>query len=92
MLPSFKNGDYVLAKKCRSYRIGDVIIFETKEFGLVIKRLISIENKTVFLKADNSRLESSICNIPLSIDGIIGKVVLKSKLLVILSFFSNKNK
>tara|TARA_B100000965_G_scaffold232508_1_gene194696 strand:+ start:819 stop:1097 length:279 start_codon:yes stop_codon:yes gene_type:complete len=92
MLPSFKNGDFVLAKKSCNYQIGDVIIYETKEFGLVIKRLASIENNTVFLTADNSRLESSICNIPLSIDGVIGKVILKSNLLVLSSIFSNKNK
>ena len=65
----------VLSTKCKNFRPGEVVVFECKILGLVVKRISSNAKGVVQLRGDNPRLDSSVCNKDLDIRGILGKVI-----------------
>ena len=65
----------VISTKCKSFRPGEVVVFECKILGLVVKRISSNAKGVVQLRGDNPRLDSSVCNKDLDISGILGKVI-----------------
>lgn len=70
MEPSLFEGDIVTIQKCDKYSIGDILVFNYKNEGVLIHRLLRYNNR-YFCKGDNSfRLED------VDLNEIIGKAVL----------------
>ena len=65
----------VISTKCTNFRPGEVVVFDCKILGLVVKRISSNAKGVVQLRGDNPRLDSSVCNKDLDIRGILGKVI-----------------
>lgn len=58
MNPRLKAGDIVTISPQSQYAIGDIVLFPYKDEGLIIHRIVKIENGSYFCKGDNSfRLE-----------------------------------
>ena len=55
MLPVFKHNDFVVSFSCCNshYKINDVVIVQHPTLGKIVKRIISIEQKSVMLVGDN---------------------------------------
>ncbi len=69
MEPVLHDGESYKLKKQEEYAIGDILVYEYKNEGLLAHRLLKIEQNRYFCKGDNSfRLE----DIPK--DQIIGKI------------------
>lgn len=76
MEPTIKDGSYVLIKKQRRYKTGDIIAFEHQRTTM-LKRLTSISNDRALVAGDNlnDSLDSrQLGSIPVS--EILGKALL----------------
>ena len=70
MLPCLQNGDSVNIKRFDIYDIGDILVFNYSNVGLLIHRLIKIDNSKFYFKGDNTfHLECVLA------DQILGKVI-----------------
>ena len=70
MNPTLFEGDKAIIKKCDEYRIGDILVFNYKNEGILIHRLLKCDGR-YFCKGDNAfRLED------IEYNQIIGKAVL----------------
>lgn len=69
MLPLIKNGDHIIIKKSSSYCLNDVVVFKYKLEGLIVHRIIKIEEDIYYCKGDNA-IRTEIINK----EDIIGKV------------------
>lgn len=69
MEPVIMSGDTVTVQRCGTYSVGDILVFDYKNEGLLAHRCLKIEDGRYFCKGDNSfRLEDVT-------DGqIIGKI------------------
>lgn len=69
MNPTFYDGEEVTVQKCNEYKIGDILVFDYKNEGILIHRLLK-KNGRYFCKGDNAfRLED------IEYEQIIGKAV-----------------
>tara|TARA_B100000989_G_scaffold202866_1_gene153514 strand:+ start:157 stop:426 length:270 start_codon:yes stop_codon:yes gene_type:complete len=75
MLPALKDGQYVLTKNFKDYKLGEIVIINSSSNGYLIKRISSICGSSIRVKGDNLKLESSACDQNYSIDEIYGKVI-----------------
>lgn len=57
MVPTLKEGQFVVAVKTNSFKVGDIVIANHPSRGLIIKRAASIKNGKVYLKSDNREIE-----------------------------------
>lgn len=70
MNPTLFEGDKVIIEKCDKYKIGDIIVFDYKNEGILIHRLLKFDGR-YFCKGDNAfRLED------IEYNQILGKAVL----------------
>ena len=70
MNPTLFEGDKVIIEKCNEYRIGDILVFNYKNEGILIHRFLNCDGR-YFCKGDNAfRLED------IEYNQIIGKAVL----------------
>lgn len=79
MLPTLRAHDVLLTFSTQNIKKGDVVVVQTY-MGLVVKRIQEFHGATVILGGDNSTLDSSICNQPLAVAGIVGKVLWRFRL------------
>jgi signal peptidase I len=70
MLPTLKNGQYIVALKTTKFKVGDIVISRHPTYGLIVKRVAAIKNGKVFLKSDNRTVETYNKETTLS-DGIV---------------------
>ena len=77
MSPTLLPGDLVLVCGWLKPKLGDVVVVNTEQVGLVIKRLIALDEETLQVAGDNSASDSSINRIPLPRGRMKGKVVLR---------------
>jgi len=71
MEPILHEGESYTLKKQEEYAIGDILVYEYKNEGLLAHRLLKIEQNRYFCKGDNSfRLED------ITEDQIIGKIAI----------------
>ena len=77
MSPTLLPGDLVLLCGWLKPKVGDVVVVNTEQVGLVIKRLIALDEETLQVVGDNPASDSSINRIPLSRGRMKGKVVLR---------------
>lgn len=79
MLPTLRSHDVLLTFLTQNIKKGDVVVVQTY-MGLVVKRIHEFHGATVTLRGDNRALDSSICNQPLAVEGIVGKVLWRFRL------------
>lgn len=53
MQPSLHSGDYIICKKARHLKIGDIVVAEVNKRE-VIKRITNIEKEYITLQGDNA--------------------------------------
>jgi len=55
MLPVFKHDDFVVSFSCCNshYKTNDVVIVQHPTLGKIVKRILSVEQKSVMLVGDN---------------------------------------
>ena len=75
MLPALKDGQYVLIKNCKDYKLGEIVIINSPTNGYLIKRISSVYGNSIRVKGDNLKLESSACDQNYSLKEIYGKVI-----------------
>lgn len=73
MQPVLLDGQKAEVEYCDQYEIGDILVYEYKSEGILVHRLLKIENGIYFCKGDNSfRLEAIMAR------QVIGKVKIKN--------------
>lgn len=71
MNPNLFEGDLITVSSCEEYTPGDILIFNYKQEGLLVHRLLFIKEEKYFCKGDNAfRLED------ITKEQIVGKVIL----------------
>ena len=60
MSPTLLPGDLVLVCGWLKPKVGDVVVVNTEQVGLVIKRLIALDEETLQVAGDNPASDSSI--------------------------------
>lgn len=70
MIPTLKDGQEVIALKTKNIKVGDIVISRHPTYGLIVKRVATIENSKVYLKSDNREISDYIKETTLS-DGVV---------------------
>ena len=58
MLPSFKPGQIVFARKTRNLSVNDVVVLKTHDNSQIIKRISKIQNREIRVSGDNTEYDS----------------------------------
>lgn len=77
MLPSFKPGQIVFARKTRNLSINDVVVLKTHDNSQIIKRISKIQNREIRVSGDNSEYDSRYYSQKFNSDRVLGKVFFK---------------
>ena len=57
MIPTFQDGEYVIAEKTDNFSVGDCVVANHSQYGLIIKRVSKIEGDQVYLTSDNKEVK-----------------------------------
>ncbi|MBQ6687470.1 MAG: S24/S26 family peptidase [Bacilli bacterium] len=77
MNPTLKKGDILCVKKQLRYNIGEIVVFNFKNEGVLVHRILKTRDSDYFCKGDNAfRLEQ------VNENDIIGKVILVNDMVV----------
>ncbi len=60
MVPTLEDGQEVIALKTKNIKVGDIVISRHPTYGLIVKRVATIENNKVYLKSDNRKIVNYI--------------------------------
>ena len=77
MLPSFKPGQIVFARKTRNLFVNDVVVLKTDDNSRIIKRITKIQNREIRVSGDNSEYDSRYYSQKFISDSVLGKVFFK---------------
>ena len=78
MAPNFNDQDLVLSLNCfYSVKKGDVILVDIPKIGIVIKRVVFIENNVLKISGDNHKYTTNIYDDAFNIESVKGKVIFK---------------
>lgn len=77
MLPNFKPGQIVFARKTRNLSVNDVVVLKTNHNSQIIKRISKIQDKEISVSGDNSEYSSEYYSQIFNFDSILGKVFFK---------------
>ena len=77
MLPSFKPGQIVFARKTSNLYINDVVVLKTHDNSQIIKRISKIQNREIRVSGDNSEYDSRYYSQKFNSDSVLGKVFFK---------------
>lgn len=77
MLPSFKPGQIVFARKTRNLSVNDVVVLKTDDNSQIIKRISKIQNSEIRVSGDNSEYDSRYYSQKFNSDSVLGKVFFK---------------
>tara|TARA_B100000965_G_C19073586_1_gene533149 strand:+ start:71 stop:307 length:237 start_codon:yes stop_codon:yes gene_type:complete len=77
MLPDFKPGQIVFARKTRNFSVNDVVVLKTNHNSQIIKRISKIQDKEISVSGDNSEYSSEYYSQIFNFDSILGKVFFK---------------
>ncbi len=58
MLPNFKPGQIVFARKTRNLSVNDVVVLKTHDNSQIIKRISKIQDREIRVYGDNSEYDS----------------------------------
>jgi len=77
MLPAFKSGQIVFARKTNNFSVNDVVVLKTNDNCKIIKRISSIRDQEIRVIGDNSEYNSEYYSQIFHCDSILGKVFFK---------------
>ena len=77
MLPNFKPGQIVFARKTRNLSVNDVVVLKTHDNSQIIKRISKIQNREIRVSGDNSEYDSRYYSQIFNSDSVLGKVFFK---------------
>ena len=77
MLPSFKPGQIVFARKTRNLSVNDVVVLKTHDNSQIIKRISKIQNREIRVSGDNFEYDSRYYSRKFNSDSVLGKVFFK---------------
>ena len=77
MLPNFKPGQVVFARRTRNLSVNDVVVLKTNHNSQIIKRISKIQDKEISVSGDNSEYSSEYYSQIFNFDSILGKVFFK---------------
>ncbi len=75
MLPSLESGDLVMTSNLVEIKRNDIVVFNDASYGIVVKRISSLEEGYLKVKSDNLKTDSPVCTKLHSKENIIGKVI-----------------
>ena len=81
MVPSLEDGDLLVTKCTDQLNIEDLVILRLPGYGYVVKRIKSLSPNSMILKADNLRLDSSLCGVPIELEKVDSKVWFRVRIL-----------
>ena len=77
MLPNFKPGQIVFARKTRNLSVNDVVVLKTDDNSQIIKRISKIQNSEIRVSGDNYEYDSRYYSQTFNSDSVLGKVFFK---------------
>tara|TARA_B100001287_G_scaffold130110_2_gene109634 strand:- start:1858 stop:2130 length:273 start_codon:yes stop_codon:yes gene_type:complete len=78
MNPNFKDKDIVISVKClNSLKTMDVVLLDLPNYGVVIKRIKSINGDDIQLAGDNKEYNSPIYKNIYKKENVLGKVIFR---------------
>ena len=77
MLPNFKPGQIVFARKTRNLSVNDVVVLKTHDNSQIIKRISKIQDREIWVYGDNSEYDSEYYSQKFNFDSVLGKVFFK---------------
>ena len=77
MLPNFKSGQIVIARKTKNLFLNDVIVLKTNDNYEIIKRISYIQDKEIRVTGDNPEYDSKYYSQTFSLNNVVGKVFFK---------------
>ena len=77
MLPNFKPGQVVFARRTRNLSVNDVVVLKTHDDSQIIKRISKIQDREIRVLGDNSEYDSRYYSQKFNIDSVLGKVFFK---------------
>jgi len=72
MSPTINAGENIIIKRCKEYKVGDIVTYITKDNYLVTHRIISIDSEMYYTKGDFNNTPDLE---PISMNQIYGKVI-----------------
>ena len=77
MLPNFKPGQIVFARKTRNLSVNDVVVLKTHDNSQIIKRISKIQDREIRVYGDNSEYDSEYYSQKFNSDSVLAKVFFK---------------
>ena len=77
MLPDFKPGQVVFARRTRNLSVNDVVVLKTHDNSKIIKRISKIQDREIRVLGDNSEYDSRYYSQKFNTDSVLGKVFFK---------------
>ena len=77
MLPNFKSGQVVFARRTRNLSVNDVVVLKTHDNSQIIKRISKIQDREIRVLGDNSEYDSRYYSQKFNTDSVLGKVFFK---------------
>ena len=77
MLPNFKPGQVVFARKTRNLSVNDVVVLKTHDNSQIIKRISKIQDREIRVLGDNSEYDSRYYSQKFNTDSVLWKVFFK---------------
>lgn len=68
MIPTLKNGQTVIVNKTKDISINDIVVANTSEYGVIVKRVAGIDKNKIHLVSDNKNVDYK------EIDGMVYEV------------------
>ena len=77
MLPNFKPGQVVFARRTRNLSVNDVVVLKTHDNSQIIKRISKIQDREIRVLGDNSEYDSRYYSQKFNTESVLGKVFFK---------------
>ena len=77
MLPNFKPGQVVFARRTRNLSVNDVVVLKTHDNSQIIKRISKIQDREIRVLGDNFEYDSRYYSQKFNTDSVLGKVFFK---------------
>jgi len=62
MVPTLKDGERLIIEKNKNAKVGDVVVANSAEYGLIVKRVNRTKGNELYLTSDNKNVETVIEN------------------------------
>jgi len=62
MYPTLNDGQTVIVEKTKNVKVGNMVVANSSEYGVIIKRVSQIKGDEIYLTSDNTNVESEYRN------------------------------